>query len=44
MPGIQKQMVRIILNIKAPMRPVVKTAAGGKMKQRKYLIASDFLI
>jgi hypothetical protein len=35
MPGIQKQMVRIIFNIKAPMRPVVKTAAGGNMIHRK---------
>jgi len=28
-------MVKKILRINEPMRPVVKTAAGGNMKQRK---------
>jgi hypothetical protein len=37
-PGIQKHSVRIQLNINAPIRPVVKTAAGGNRMQRKYLI------
>jgi hypothetical protein len=37
-PGIHKQIVNIKLNMNAPMRPVVKTAAGGKRRQRKYLI------
>ncbi len=34
-PGIHKQSVRIQLSINAPIRPVVKTAAGGNKMQRK---------
>jgi hypothetical protein len=35
MPGIQKKMVNIILNIKAPILPVVSMAAGGNKKHKK---------
>jgi hypothetical protein len=38
-PGIQKNRVKNILRIKAPMRPVVNMASGGNKKQRKYLMA-----
>ena len=37
-PGTQKHIVSIMLSINAPMRPVVKTAAGGNMIHRKYRI------
>jgi len=34
-PGIQPKIVRMMQSIKEPMRPVVNTAAGGNMMQRK---------
>jgi hypothetical protein len=37
-PGIHKQRVKKMLKIKAPMRPVVSTAMGGNIKQKKYRI------
>src|ERR1700724_978502 len=38
-PGIQPNNVRIMLRRKLPMRPVIKTASGGKTTQKKYLSA-----
>lgn len=38
MPGTTKQSVSIKLKMKAPTRPVVKTATGGSNKHKKYLI------
>jgi hypothetical protein len=38
-PGIQKNRVKKIFNIKAPILPVDKMANGGSKKQRKYLMA-----
>jgi hypothetical protein len=38
MPGTKKNRQRIIFNIKAPIRPVVKTAKGGQSMHKKYLM------
>jgi hypothetical protein len=35
MPGIQKNKVKMIFNIKDPILPVVNMAIGGHIKQRK---------
>lgn len=38
-PGIQKNKVKKIFNINAPILPVVKMARGGSKKHKKYLMA-----
>ena len=35
MPGIQKNSVKIIFNINAPILPVVNMAKGGHKKHKK---------
>jgi hypothetical protein len=41
-PGIQKNKVKNIFNINAPIRPVVRMASGGSKKHKKYLMALKF--
>lgn len=38
-PGIQKNRVKNILSINAPILPVVRMAAGGSKKHKKYRMA-----
>jgi hypothetical protein len=38
MPGTTNAAVKSKLKINAPIRPVVNTAIGGRIIQRKYLI------
>jgi hypothetical protein len=42
-PGIQKNRVKKIFNINAPILPVVKMARGGSKKHKKYLMAISFI-
>lgn len=37
-PGTQKNRVKKMFNINAPIRPVVSIAAGGNKKHKKYLM------
>jgi hypothetical protein len=38
-PGIQKNRVKKIFNINAPILPVDRMASGGSKKHKKYLMA-----
>ncbi len=41
-PGIQKNNVKNIFSINAPILPVVNMASGGSKKHKKYLMAIKF--
>lgn len=41
-PGIQKNKVKNILRMNAPILPVVSMARGGIRKHKKYLMAVGF--
>jgi hypothetical protein len=42
-PGIQKNSVKNIFNMNAPILPVVNMASGGSKKHKKYLMAMGFI-